>query len=76
MAKVSKDARSRFQAGPIATLELPDTRLRHDILEADLKRRGLQLPPSKIKVARVKPRVPAKEGRAPKAEERETNESE
>jgi hypothetical protein len=44
--------------------------------EAPEKRRGLQLPPSKIKVARVKPKVPAKEGRAPKAEERETKEAE
>jgi chromosomal replication initiator protein len=45
MAKVSKDARSRFQAGPIASLEPPDLQLRMDILEAKSARRGLTLPP-------------------------------
>ncbi len=44
MAKVSKDARSRFQAGPIATLEPPDAQLRRDILDAHITRRGMQLP--------------------------------
>jgi chromosomal replication initiator protein len=45
MVKVSKDARSRFQAGPIASLEPPDLQLRMDILEAKSARRSLTLPP-------------------------------
>jgi chromosomal replication initiator protein len=45
MVKISKDARSRFQAGPIATLEPPDMALRLDILDAKSKRRGMILPP-------------------------------
>jgi chromosomal replication initiator protein len=45
MSKVSKDARSRFQAGPIAMLEPPDLPLRMAILESKSARRGLILPP-------------------------------
>jgi chromosomal replication initiator protein len=45
MLKVSKDARSRFQAGPIATIDPPDGQLRLDILDAKCTRRGLTLPP-------------------------------
>lgn len=46
MSRLSKDARSRFQAGPIATIEPPDGRLRRDILEALCLRRNLNLPTS------------------------------
>lgn len=45
MARLSRDARSRFQAGPIATLDLPDETLRKDILSAKAARRGVMLPP-------------------------------
>jgi chromosomal replication initiator protein len=44
MAKISKDARSRFQAGPIANLEPPDLQLRMDILDAKSAQRGMILP--------------------------------
>lgn len=46
MNKVSKDARSRFQAGPIAALESPDLRLRLDILDAKCAVRQIALPPA------------------------------
>jgi len=45
MPRLSRDARSRFQAGPIATLELPDLALRKDILAAKSARHGVTLPP-------------------------------
>jgi chromosomal replication initiator protein len=44
MVKVSKDARSRFQAGPIASIDPPDYQLRLDILDAKCARRALLLP--------------------------------
>ncbi len=44
MAKLSKDARSRFQAGPIANLEPPDLQLRMDIVDAKSAGRGLSVP--------------------------------
>src|SRR5258708_16758492 len=44
MLKISKDARSRFQAGPIATLDVPDVQLRRDILDAHGARRNMRLP--------------------------------
>jgi chromosomal replication initiator protein len=44
MSKLSKDARSRFQAGPIASIEPPDLQLRIDILDAKSTQRGLMLP--------------------------------
>ncbi len=44
MVKVSKEAISRFQAGPIANLEPPDLQLRLDILDAKAEQRGLTLP--------------------------------
>lgn len=44
MVKVSKDAISRFQAGPIANLEPPDLQLRLDILDAKAEQRGVTLP--------------------------------
>lgn len=44
MVKVSKDARSRFQAGPIAGIEPPDRQLRLDILESRARQRHLELP--------------------------------
>jgi chromosomal replication initiator protein len=44
MVKVSADARSRFQAGPIAMLDAPDWQLRCDILDHKSAARGLPLP--------------------------------
>lgn len=46
MSRLLSDARSRFQAGPIAYLEPPDPDLRRAILEAKAARRGLYLPPA------------------------------
>lgn len=45
LARVSRDARSRFQAGPIAAIEPPDPALRRGIAEAKAARRGFYLPP-------------------------------
>jgi chromosomal replication initiator protein len=44
MAKLSADARSRFQAGPMAALDAPDWRLRCDIVDAKSRERGMALP--------------------------------
>jgi chromosomal replication initiator protein len=45
MSKLSQDARSRFQAGPIAALDAPDYDLRCAIVDAASRERGLLLPP-------------------------------
>jgi chromosomal replication initiator protein len=45
MVKISKDCRSRLQAGPIAAIEAPDTQLRRAILDAQATRRNMFLPP-------------------------------
>ncbi|MCC7206850.1 MAG: chromosomal replication initiator protein DnaA [Anaerolineae bacterium] len=45
MARLSQDARSRFQAGPIASIDLPDHPLRIAILDDKALRRRLALPP-------------------------------
>ncbi|HRE49089.1 MAG TPA: DnaA/Hda family protein, partial [Aggregatilineales bacterium] len=44
MAKLSRDARSRFQSGPIAALELPDYALREAIIAAKSAERTVNLP--------------------------------
>jgi chromosomal replication initiator protein len=44
MMKLSSDARSRFQAGPIALIEPPDWKLRCEVLQANSQQRGLALP--------------------------------
>ncbi len=44
MLKISKDVRSRLQAGPIANLETPDLELRCAILDAKSAQRGMSLP--------------------------------
>lgn len=44
MVKVSKDARSRFQAGPIAGIEALDRQLSQDVLDAKALQRGVDLP--------------------------------
>ncbi|MFN8420945.1 MAG: chromosomal replication initiator protein DnaA [Anaerolineae bacterium] len=43
MPKLSADARSRFQAGPIAAIEKPDYNLRCAILDAKLRTRSIVL---------------------------------
>src|SRR5258705_8029865 len=45
MVKISKDVRSRLQAGPIAAVEPPDAQLRRDILDAQALRRHMKLTP-------------------------------
>lgn len=45
IVRLSKDARSRFQAGPIASIDLPDQALRKAILDDKALRRRLTLPP-------------------------------
>ena len=44
MVKITADARSRFQAGPIAAIDPPDWKLRCDLLEAKSRQRGFTLP--------------------------------
>jgi len=44
MVKISRDAQSRFQAGPIANLEPPELDLRMAILDAKCAQRGIFLP--------------------------------
>jgi chromosomal replication initiator protein len=44
MPKLSKDVRSRLQAGPIANIESPDVHLRCAILETKAAQRGMLLP--------------------------------
>jgi chromosomal replication initiator protein len=46
MNRISHDARSRFQAGPIATIDPPDHALRAEFLASRSARRGLSLPPA------------------------------
>ena len=43
MAKISKDMRSRLQAGPIALIDAPDMQLRRDILDVQSRRRRMRL---------------------------------
>jgi len=45
MPRLTPDARSRFQAGPIAMLEAPDLAMRRAILDAHSTRRQMVLPP-------------------------------
>src|SRR5258708_15019975 len=45
MPKLNRDARSRFQAGPVAMLDAPDIAMRRDILDAHSGRRQMALPP-------------------------------
>jgi chromosomal replication initiator protein len=44
MSKISKDARSRLQAGPIAHIDSPDLAMRRDLIAAFAERRGLRFP--------------------------------
>ncbi|MBX3082991.1 MAG: chromosomal replication initiator protein DnaA [Anaerolineae bacterium] len=44
MVKITADARSRFQAGPIAAIDPPDWKLRCDVLDAKSQLRGFALP--------------------------------
>jgi chromosomal replication initiator protein len=43
MTKISKDARSRLQAGPIASIDTPDLQMRRDLIAAFADRRKLTL---------------------------------